>query len=129
MVVPEYDNATVFECKYELDSLAAFLEVSYDYFNATQDIEFFGKYSWVSAVESVLKVAENMMVPTYGEDGMKTNLSYTFTRDTTSSTETQSNSKKHLECSPSILNTDTYRRLRQSVQPHWTGSKLLQTIG
>lgn len=27
-VVPKYDNQTVFECKYELDSLAAFLEIS-----------------------------------------------------------------------------------------------------
>jgi meiotically up-regulated gene 157 (Mug157) protein len=26
-VKPTYDNTTVFECKYELDSLAAFLEV------------------------------------------------------------------------------------------------------
>jgi len=42
-VYPSYDNQSVFECKYELDSLAAFLEVSANYYNATQDISFFGK--------------------------------------------------------------------------------------
>lgn len=93
-VKPTYNNASIFECKYELDSLAAFLEVSSDYYNATQDIDFFGKYSWVSAVESILKVAEDMMVPTYSDDGAVTNISYTFTRETTRATETQSNGKQ-----------------------------------
>ncbi|CZT23825.1 related to Meiotically up-regulated gene 157 protein [Ramularia collo-cygni] len=91
VVTPAYSNMSVFECKYELDSLAAFLEVSYDYYSATQDVEFFGKYSWVSAVEAVLKVAEEMMVPTYHDDGAVQNISYTWTRQTTRSTETTAN--------------------------------------
>lgn len=35
-VYPAYSNQSVFECKYELDSLAAFLEISTNYYNATR---------------------------------------------------------------------------------------------
>ncbi|KAI8932925.1 hypothetical protein NX059_010396 [Plenodomus lindquistii] len=90
-VFPTYSNASVFECKYELDSLAAFLQISTDYYNATGDAEFFGKFRWVQAVEAILKVAEDMMLPTYGSDGAVLKSPYTFTRYTTRSTETFSN--------------------------------------
>jgi meiotically up-regulated gene 157 (Mug157) protein len=90
-VYPTYSNMSVFECKYELDSLAAFLEVSSNYYNATGDSAFFGKFQWVHAIEAVLKVAEDMMTPTYAEDGAVLESPYTFTRSTTRSTETFSN--------------------------------------
>ena len=35
-VRPNYTNTSIFECKYELDSLAAFLEVSTNYYNASK---------------------------------------------------------------------------------------------
>lgn len=90
-VFPQYSNASVFECKYELDSLAAFLQVSADYYNATGDVEFFSKFKWVQAVEAVLKVAQDMTLPTYGADGAVLQSPYTFTRLTTRATETFSN--------------------------------------
>ena len=90
-VFPGYSNSSVFECKYELDSLAAFLQISADYYNATGDSEFFGKFQWVAAVEAVLKVAQDMMRPTYGAEGEVLDSPYTFTRYTTRSTETFSN--------------------------------------
>ncbi|ORY05899.1 hypothetical protein BCR34DRAFT_490544 [Clohesyomyces aquaticus] len=90
-VFPKYSNSSVFECKYELDSLAAFLEVSANYYNATGDAAFFGRFSWVRAVENILKVAEDMMTPTYGSNGMVLQSPYTFTRETTRSTETLAN--------------------------------------
>ncbi|KAF2845666.1 glycoside hydrolase family 125 protein [Plenodomus tracheiphilus IPT5] len=90
-VFPTYSNDSVFECKYELDSLAAFLQISTDYYNATGDVDFFGKFRWIEAVEAVLKVAEDMMLPTYGPDGAVLTSPYTFTRYTTRSTETFSN--------------------------------------
>ncbi|KAI9655545.1 MAG: hypothetical protein M1821_005338 [Bathelium mastoideum] len=90
-VVPPYSNQSVFECKYELDSLAAFLEVSSNYYNATNDIGFFRKYQWVSAVKAVMGVAEAMMTPTYAANGSVNNSPYTFTRETTRASETLEN--------------------------------------
>jgi meiotically up-regulated gene 157 (Mug157) protein len=81
----------VFECKYELDSLAAFLEVSTNYYNATQDLDFFGKYQWVPAIQAVMNTAIAMMTPTYGADGQVLDSPYTFTRLTTRATETLAN--------------------------------------
>ncbi|KAI6873738.1 glycoside hydrolase family 125 protein [Hortaea werneckii] len=90
-VRPNYTNSSVFECKYELDSLAAFLEVSTNYYNATQDASFFKNYQWVDAVKSVLQVADEMMVPTYQPNGNVSELAYSFTRLTTRATETTAN--------------------------------------
>jgi meiotically up-regulated gene 157 (Mug157) protein len=90
-VFPTYSNTSVFECKYELDSLAAFLQISTDYFNATGDIEFFEKFQWTRAIEAVLQVAQEMMTPTYGPDGAVLQSPYTFTRYTTRATETFAN--------------------------------------
>jgi meiotically up-regulated gene 157 (Mug157) protein len=90
-VFPVYSNASVFECKYELDSLAAFLQISSDYYNATGDYAFFSKFKWVQAVEAVLKVAQDMRMPTYGQDGEVLQSPYTFTRYTTRATETFAN--------------------------------------
>lgn len=78
-VKPAYDDSKVFECKYELDSLAAFLEVSTDYYAATNDVQFFGKFQWLSAVRAVLDTAKAMLTPTYGEDGRVLESPYTFT--------------------------------------------------
>jgi uncharacterized protein len=90
-VSPVPDEKIVWECKYELDSLAAFLQISTEYFQATKDAEFFGKYQWASAVESVLKTAEAMMTPTYGADGRPLKSEYIFQRQTTVATETLAN--------------------------------------
>lgn len=90
-VRPNYTNTSVFECKYELDSLAAFLEVSTNYYNATQDATFFKSYQWVDAIESVMQVADEMMVPTYQPSGSVSELAYSFTRLTTRASETTEN--------------------------------------
>lgn len=90
-VKPTYSNTSVFECKYELDSLAAFLEVSTNYYNATQDLEFFGKFQWIAAVQTVLNTANAMMTPTYGADGAVLDSPYTFERETNRASETLEN--------------------------------------
>lgn len=90
-VFPTYNNQSVFECKYELDSIAAFLEVSTNYYNATNDLEFFGKYRWVDAISAVMDVAEAMMTPTYAPNGSVNISPYSFTRLTTRASETLEN--------------------------------------
>jgi meiotically up-regulated gene 157 (Mug157) protein len=88
---PPVANTTVFECKYELDSLAAFLEISTNYYQATGDIGFFGKFQWVSAVQMILDTTEALLVGTYASNGSVNTLPYTWMRTTTSATETLSN--------------------------------------
>lgn len=90
-VKPTYSNTSVFECKYELDSLAAFLEVSTNYYNATQDLDFFGNFQWVAAVQAVMNTAKAMMTPTYGSDGSLLDSPYTFERQTNRASETLEN--------------------------------------
>ena len=91
VVTPSYSNTTVYECKYELDSLAAFLQISTEYYTATNDLAFFSKYNWVSAIRNVLNTAQSMTVPTYAANGSVNALPYTFQRLTTSAPETLEN--------------------------------------
>ncbi|KAK1754054.1 hypothetical protein QBC47DRAFT_453150 [Echria macrotheca] len=90
-VTPPYSPSSVFECKYELDSLAAFLQLSTAYHEATGDTAFFGRFQWTSAVQAVLATAREMLTPTYGEDGHVLTSPYMFSRDTRRATETLSN--------------------------------------
>ncbi|KAI9727334.1 MAG: hypothetical protein M1828_006954 [Chrysothrix sp. TS-e1954] len=91
-VTPTYSNSSVFECKFELDSFAAFLEVSTDYYNRTNDAAFFSKFQWVSAVQTIMNVAEAMMQPTYASNGSVNVSPYTYERMTTSGEGTLDNS-------------------------------------
>jgi meiotically up-regulated gene 157 (Mug157) protein len=87
-VHPPYPTDSVFECKYELDSLAAFLQLSASYYEATHDAAFFGSFSWLSALQTLLTTARSMTAGTYAEDGSVLPNPYTFTRQTTRATET-----------------------------------------
>ena len=89
---PPVSNLTVFECKYELDSLAAFLEISTNYYDATGDIDFFRKYSWVDAINTVLDTTQALLIGTYASNGSVNTSPYTWERETTSGTETLDNS-------------------------------------
>lgn len=90
-VFPPYSAKDVFECKFELDSLAAFLELSNNYWNKTQDATFFKSFQWESAVQTVLNVADSMLVPTYSQNGSVNVSPYTFIRTTTTSEDTLDN--------------------------------------
>lgn len=63
----------------------------HNYYNATQDIGFFKAHKWVQAVQAVMTVADQMMVPTYQPNGNVSQLTYTFTRETTRASETTEN--------------------------------------
>jgi len=89
---PPVSSNTAFECKYELDSLAAFLEISTNYYEATGDIEFFSKFSWVEAINTIINTTEALLVGTYAANGSVNSSPYTWERTTTSGTETLDNS-------------------------------------
>jgi meiotically up-regulated gene 157 (Mug157) protein len=90
-VFPDYDPNVVFECKYELDSLAAFLQASSEYYEATKDAAFFGKFNWIKAIKSIMTVATDMQTSTYAANGSVNASPYTFQRTTTRASETLEN--------------------------------------
>ena len=89
---PPISTDIAFECKYELDSLAAFLEISTNYYEATGDIEFFRNFQWVQAITTILQTTEALLVGTYAANGSVNTVPYTWQRQTTSATETLDNS-------------------------------------
>ncbi|TVY36000.1 Meiotically up-regulated protein 157 protein [Lachnellula occidentalis] len=89
---PAISTNIAFECKYELDSLAAFLELSADYYEATTDIDFFRNFQWVDAINTIIATTESLLVGTYSSNGSVNTLPYTWQRTTTSATETLDNS-------------------------------------
>ncbi len=91
VVFPNVTNTTVFECKYELDSLAAFLEVSYNYYNATEDLSFFDRFQWVDTVQTIMNTVFNLTSGTYDSDGRVLEQPYTWNRTANSATESVSN--------------------------------------
>ena len=91
-VSPAYDSSKVFECKFELDSLAAFLQLSVAYYESTHDAAFFGRFSWLAAVRAVLDTAWSMTAGTYDPaSGAVRESPYSFSRLTTRATETVAN--------------------------------------
>lgn len=86
-----YDQKKTFDCKWELDSLASFLQISSDYYNATGDIRPFEKYLWMDTVEVILAAAEAMRTATYTPDGHIAPSGYTMKGKTDRATETTSN--------------------------------------
>lgn len=76
----------VFEGKYEIDSLAAFLKLSYWYYRVmgTKNLSRVMTKTWIAAVESLLKTVKSMQSST----GMESNPPYKFQRLTTQATDT-----------------------------------------
>ncbi|KAI0154027.1 hypothetical protein BJ166DRAFT_468512 [Pestalotiopsis sp. NC0098] len=81
-VNPSYDRNFVYTCNFELDDFGGFLQLSHDYYTATGDVEFFGKFQWVYAVQSILSASRAMQQPTYDKDGKWVPPAYTFQSQT-----------------------------------------------
>lgn len=67
IVNPPVDNQTVFECKYEIDSLCGFLKLSRSYYEETGDSSFIND-NWRSAVDQIFRVIREQSQPSFDEN-------------------------------------------------------------
>jgi meiotically up-regulated gene 157 (Mug157) protein len=87
-VHPIYEPSFVFECKYELDSLAHFLALANDFHHHTGSTAFLTP-RWYKAMNTLLSVLDAQSQPTFNpETGAYVPNMYTFQRHTTTGTET-----------------------------------------
>jgi meiotically up-regulated gene 157 (Mug157) protein len=87
-VHPRPEPAKVFECKYELDSLAHFLAIGNTFFNHTRSTDYLTP-RWYMALDTVMAVIDQQSQSTFDPvtGRFKTN-EYTFSRRTQQGTET-----------------------------------------
>ncbi|KAI5955997.1 hypothetical protein KGF57_003483 [Candida theae] len=88
-VYPRPDWRQVFECKYEIDSLASFLTLTNEYYqNSGGDTSFLNDY-WFMAYEKLLIVLRRESEPSFDEaSGQALPFYYSFQRDTNIGSET-----------------------------------------
>ncbi|KAH9844064.1 Six-hairpin glycosidase-like protein [Rhodofomes roseus] len=67
LVNPPVDNQTVYECKYELDSLCSFMKLSRSYYQATNDSSFMND-NWLDAISQIMRVIWEQSQPTFDEN-------------------------------------------------------------
>ncbi|KAL8782520.1 MAG: hypothetical protein Q9213_005323, partial [Squamulea squamosa] len=87
-VHPAYEPTQVFECKYEIDSLASFLALGNQFYQSTGSKEFLHS-RWYLAIDKLLEVLEEQARPTFDiETGHFERNEYLFKRRTNTGTET-----------------------------------------
>lgn len=87
-VHPQFNPETVFECKYELDSLAHFLKLGNEFYKHTKSTDFVTD-RWLEAVDTLMDVVSEQSKPTFNKDtGQFERNQYTFQRETRAGTET-----------------------------------------
>ncbi|KAI1821764.1 glycoside hydrolase family 125 protein [Xylaria intraflava] len=88
VVHPAYEPSVVFECKYELDSLAHFLALGND-FNEHSGSKEFLTARWYRALQTVMRVLQEQSESTFDpKSGRFRRNQYTFSRSTYVGTET-----------------------------------------
>lgn len=88
VVHPAYEPSVVFECKYEIDSLAAFLSLSNQFYNSTGSTAFLTP-RWYLALDTLLAVLDRQSQGTFDPDTKRFVMNeYTFRRQTSTGTET-----------------------------------------
>lgn len=89
-VHPAYEPSFVFECKYELDSLAAFLSLTNQFYSHTGSTAFLTE-RWYTALDTLLRVLDEQEKPSFNtKTGQFERNEYTFQRNTNVGTETLS---------------------------------------
>lgn len=86
-----FDVSLVFERKFEIDSLAAFLRLSNEYFIHSQNSSFVD-IKWIETYESIVRVID-LMRKSFDEEDRDGDPAYTFSRTTTQPTDTLSHER------------------------------------
>ncbi|KAJ5218882.1 Meiotically protein [Penicillium cinerascens] len=86
-VHPGYEKSFVYECKYELDSLAHFLKLGIEFHENTGSTEFLTD-RWFKALQTLLDTIDAQSQPTFNSENQFVPNQYTFQRETTIGTET-----------------------------------------
>jgi meiotically up-regulated gene 157 (Mug157) protein len=88
VVHPAFEGTAVFECKYELDSLAHFLALTNDFHEHSGSTDFLHD-RWYAALDTLLHVLQQQSFSTFNsESGRFQRNEYTFQRNTNTGTET-----------------------------------------
>ncbi|KAK9783734.1 hypothetical protein SCAR479_00293 [Seiridium cardinale] len=88
VVHPTYEPSFVFECKYELDSLAHFLALGNNFYEHTGSTDHLNG-RWFLALQTLMNVLQQQSQPTFDpETGRYWRNDYTFQRSTDTGTET-----------------------------------------
>ncbi|TFL00563.1 Six-hairpin glycosidase-like protein [Pterulicium gracile] len=66
-VNPPVNNETVFECKYEIDSLSGFVKLSRSYYEETGDDSFIND-NWIAAIDQVFRVINEQSQASFDDD-------------------------------------------------------------
>ena len=96
-VTPPMDS-TVYQCKWEIDSLASFLRLSWGYWQVTNDARFINT-NWLIAVRQIMAVIQAQSLPTIAANGSINNQGYTY----------QPTGSRAVP--PSLVDTDNYRQI------------------
>lgn len=87
-VHPAYEPSQVFECKYEIDSLAHFLSLTNQFYNHSGSTAFITK-RWLEAIDNLISVIDEQSQSTFDpKTGTFQPQEYRFQRNTNTGTET-----------------------------------------
>lgn len=67
IVNPPVNNQTVFECKYEIDSLCGFIKLSSSYYEATKDVSMMNA-EWLAAIDQIFRVINEQSQASFDAD-------------------------------------------------------------
>ncbi|KAH7903691.1 Six-hairpin glycosidase-like protein [Hygrophoropsis aurantiaca] len=67
IVNPPVDNETVYECKYEVDSLCGFIKLSVSYYEETKDASMMNS-NWLSAIDQIFRVINEQSQASFDAD-------------------------------------------------------------
>lgn len=87
-VTPTPPWQIVFECKWELDSLASFLTLTNEYIENSNDFTLFKNEDFINALKTIAKLLKRESSPTFDENGRVLPFYYSFRRNTNIGSET-----------------------------------------